>query len=607
MELSTTMNRDAKDVRDEQDVQDASWDLETLVYGKGAAGAEELMAEAERRAEELSNQRGMIAGFDGERLKSFMDELAAISDALGRADAYAGLNFSVDMRDESRGALLQKIDEQSTHIQTMLLFFDLEWAALSDEKVDELLEHPGLDLYRHHLRSERRYKDHLLSEPEEKIMTEKSITGFSAWSRLFGELTSAITVQLPEGEVPLEEALSKLASPEREVRAQTQEAVTQALGEGLKTRTFIFNTLLHDKAVNDRLRRFPSWVASRNLSNEASDESVRALVDSVQARYDIPRRWYQLKSQLLGYRLKDYDRMAPVTDDDVLVGWAEAKDIVLDGYRSFSPELAELCTQFFEDRWIDAPLRPGKRTGAFCSYTVPSHHPYIMLNWTARRRDVLTLAHELGHGVHAALARPQGIFHQSTPLTVAETASVFGETIVFGQLLEQADSAESRLSLLADKVEGAIATVFRQTAMNRFEDSVHTARRTEGELSVERFGELWTKSQRDMLGDSVEVTDNYKSWWSYVHHFIGVPGYVYAYAYGQLLALSVYSEYEKRGGDFVPAYLEMLSAGGSMPPEELAKLARIDLTDPNFWNGGLDIIDQQLSLAEAAAKEAGRI
>ena len=589
------------------DVTEASWNLETLVYDKGASGAEELMDEAHRRAEKLSSIRGTVADLDGEGLEAAMEELAAISDALGRAGSYAGLSFSIDMRDEERGALLQKISERSTEIHTMLLFFDLEWAALSDEKVDELLAHPGLDQYRHYLRSERRYKDHLLSEPEEKILTEKSITGGGAWSRLFGELTSAIKVTLPEGEVSLEEALSKLASPDREVRKQTQQAVTDGLAEGLKTRAFIFNTLLHDKSVNDRLRRYPSWVASRNLSNEASDASVQALVESVQSRYDIPRRWYNLKSQLLGFKLKDYDRMAPVTDDDVEVEWNDAKDIVLGGYRSFSPELADLCGQFFEDRWIDAPLREGKRTGAFCSYTVPSHHPYIMLNWTARRRDVLTLAHELGHGVHAALARPQGIFHQSTPLTVAETASVFGETIVFGELLDQAESAESRLSLLAEKVEGAIATVFRQTAMNRFEDAVHTARRTEGELSLERFGDLWAQSQRDMLGDSVEVTDNYRSWWSYVHHFIGVPGYVYAYAYGQLLALSVYSQYEKRGADFVPSYLEMLSAGGSMPPEELAKIAGIDLADPNFWNGGLDIIEHQLSQAEAAAKEAGRI
>lgn len=589
------------------DVNTAAWDLETLVYGKGPIGADELMTEAEQRAEKLSAERGRVAEFDGERLKAAMDELAAISDALGRAGSYAGLRFSIDMRDEERGALLQKIQERSTHIHTMLLFFDLEWAALSDEKVDELLAHPGLDQYRHYLRSERRYKDHLLTEPEEKILTEKSITGGSAWSRLFGELTSAVKVQMPQGEVSLEEALSSLASPERAVRESTQQAVTDALGEGLKTRAFIFNTLLHDKSVNDRLRGYKSWVASRNLSNEASDESVQALVDSVQNRYDIPQRWYTLKSQLLGYKLKDYDRMAPVTNDDVEVEWGDAKEIVLSGYRSFSPELADLCDQFFEDKWIDAPLREGKRTGAFCSYTVPSHHPYIMLNWTARRRDVLTLAHELGHGVHAALARPQGIFHQSTPLTVAETASVFGETIVFGQLLDQAENAESRLSLLAEKVEGAIATVFRQTAMNRFEDAVHTARRTEGELSIEKFGDLWAQSQRDMLGDSVEVTENYRSWWSYVHHFIGVPGYVYAYAYGQLLALSVYSQYEKRGGDFVPSYLEMLSAGGSMPPEELAQIAGIDLADPNFWNGGLDIIEQQLAQAEAAAKEAGRI
>ncbi|MEA2177036.1 MAG: oligoendopeptidase, partial [Solirubrobacteraceae bacterium] len=253
-------------------------------------------------------------------------------------------------------------------------------------------------------------------------------------------------------------------------------------------------------------------------------------------------------------------------------------------------------------RWIDAPARPGTRPGAFCAYTVPSVHPYVLLNWTSRGRDVLTLAHELGHGVHQALAAGQGIFHQNTPLTVAETASVFGETLVFGRPLEQAESPESRLSLLAESIEGSIATVFRQVSMNRFEDAVHTTRRTEGEISVEQFGDLWARSQEEMLGDAVEITPGYRTWWSYVPHFIGTPGYVYAYAYGQLLALSIYGRYLDEGEDFVPRYLELLSAGGSRSPEELAAIAGLDLADPEFWNNGLKLVAEKLDAAEEAAE-----
>jgi oligoendopeptidase F len=299
--------------------------------------------------------------------------------------------------------------------------------------------------------------------------------------------------------------------------------------------------------------------------------------------------------------------MASVASSEARIGWSEARDLVLESYRSFSPEMAEAARRFFAEGWIDAPVRPAKRPGAFCAYTVPSHHPYLMLNWTGRRRDVLTLAHELGHGLHGWLARDQGVFHQATPLTLAETASVFGETVTFGRLLDATADPGERLALLAESIEGAIATVFRQTAMNRFEAAVHTARREEGELSVERFGDLWADTQAAMLGDAVEITEGYRTWWSYVPHFIGTPGYVYAYAYGQLLALSVYARYEEQGGDFVPRYLHLLSAGGSMPPEDLGRIVGCDLDDPGFWDGGLAIVEQQLEAAEAAAHEAGRL
>ena len=335
---------------------------------------------------------------------------------------------------------------------------------------------------------------------------------------------------------------------------------------------------------------------------------MRALIEAVRSRYEIARRWYRLKARVLGIeRLADYDRMAAVTADEMTYTYGKAQEIVLDCYSSFSPELGGLAKRFFDERHIDAPVRPAKRGGAFCAPAVPVVYPYVMLNYTSRRRDVLTLAHELGHGVHFALAARQGVFHQSTPLTLAETASVFGETIVFGRLLAEDDSPASRLALLAENLEDTIATVFRQVAMNRFEELVHTARREQGELSVKHFGELWAESQSELLGDSVQITDGYRSWWSYVPHFIGSPGYVYAYAYGQLLALSVYQRYEQEGPELVPRYLEMLAAGGSRSPEELGQIVGIDLADPGFWDAGLDLVERQLQDAEAAAEASGRL
>ncbi|MGI8727166.1 MAG: M3 family oligoendopeptidase, partial [Solirubrobacterales bacterium] len=503
------------------------------------------------------------------------------------------------------GAMLGRGSERATAIRTRLLFFELEWVALADERAEELLSTDGLDFCRHHLRMERRYRDHLLSEPEERIVSELSITGASAWSRLFDELTSVIKVEAPGADEPvgLDQALSRLSDPDREVRQATAEAVTEALQPGIRTRAYVFNTLLQEKAIKDRLRDYPHWLATRNLSNEASDESVQALIEAVRARSELPRRWYRTKAKLLGLdRLADYDRMAAVGTDEATIPWEEGSEVVLDTFGSTSQEMREIAERFIAERWIDAPPRESKRGGAFSASTVPSVHPYVMLNWTDKRRDVTTLAHELGHGIHQYLARERGIFHQSTPLTVAETASVFAEELVFGRLLEETSEPGARLSLLAEAVEGQIATVFRQIAMNQFEDRVHTHRRERGELSVDRFGELWHQTQAELVGDTVELTEGYRSWWSYVPHFIGSPGYVYAYAYGQLLALSVYRLYMERGEEIIPDYLEMLAAGGSRSPEELGEIVGVDLRDPGFWDGGLDLVAEQLDEAEDAAE-----
>src|SRR3954451_4480057 len=596
-------------------LDEVRWDLSHLLEGaEGSASAdgdEAAVGALLDRAEELAEgfaraYEGHVEELDGPGLVEAMKQLAAISELAGRAANFAHLRFAADTEDPANGALMQSVSERGTAIQTRLLFFELEWVQVPDARAEELLETEGLGFCRHYLRMERRYRPHLLSKPEEKVASELSVTGRGAWTRLFDELTSSIRVEL-DGEkepVSLDVALSKLFDPERERRRATAEAVTSALEPGLRTRAYVFNTLLQDKSIKDRLRSYPHWLASRNLSNEASDESVQALVEAVKGRYGLARRWYETKAKLLGLdRLADYDRMAAVSDDEEEVPWEEGQQLVLESFSSFSDRATDVVERFFTERWIDAPPTPVKRGGAFSASTVPSVHPYVLLNYTGRRRDVTTLAHELGHGLHQTLAREQGVFHQDTPLTVAETASVFAEEVVFGRLLERAEAPESRLSLLAEAVEGQIGTVFRQIAMNQFEDRVHTARRGEGELPVERIGEIWAETQTELLGDSVEITEGYRSWWSYVPHFIGTPGYVYAYAFGQLLALSVYRLYTEKGKEIVPAYLEMLSAGGSRSPEELGRIVGVDLTDPGFWDSGLELVEEQLDQAVAAADE----
>jgi oligoendopeptidase F len=581
------------------------WDLRPLIGAgdDGGAAVDALLEEATTLASSVAERyAGRVAELDATGLAQAMHQLERVNDLIGRAGSFAALRFSTDTADPVRGALLQRVQERATEIETKLLFFELEWAALDDERAEALLPEEGLEFCRHYLRAARRYRPHLLSESEEKILAEKSLSSQASWGRLFGELVAALRVELERRELTLDEALSRLLGPDREARRAAAEAVSASLEPGARTRAFIYNTLVYDKSVEDRLRSYPHWLASRNLANEASDESVTALIEAVRRRYDIPQRWYALKARLLGIeRLADYDRSAPVSAEDVAFSFGESRDLVLDTYSEFSLDAGRVVRRFFDEHWIDAPVRPNKRGGAFCSYTVPSVHPYVLLNFTARRRDVLTMAHELGHGLHAALAQPRGIFHQSTPLTLAETASVFGETLVFERLVAAARDDRERLGLLAERIDGEIATVFRQMAMNRFEHLVHTGRRSAGELSVDRICELWVESQHELFGDSVEITEGYRLWWSYVPHFINTPGYVYAYAYGQLLALSAYGRYREEGESFVPRYLELLSAGGSRGPEQLGAIIGIDLADPGFWDAGLQLIDAQLGEAEKLA------
>jgi len=593
--------------------ENVAWDIETLVADvAGTSGAERALALLDR-ADEMAvaltaEAKGKLATADAAAIAGWLSAQAELLEAAHRAANYASLRFSTDVADPANGALMAQIQERTAELSAELVWFELEWLAIDDLGAEELMEAPELAEHRHHLETARLRLPHVLSEAEEKLLAHKAPTGRSAWVRLFTELTSAIRVEIDGAELPLDAGLSRLMHPDREVRKTAAEAVTAGLEPGLRNRAFVFNTLLADKSSDDRLRDYPTWITAWNQGNEASDASVDALVEAVVGRYDLPQRWYALKARVLGVeKLADYDRGSSVAETNVHVPWDDAKATVRDAYASFSPELAEIVDRFYDEGWIDAPVRENKRGGAFCAYTVPNHHPYVFLNYTATPGDVLTLAHELGHALHGYLSRPQGIFHQSTPLTLAETASVFGETVTFERLLDQTDDPGERFALLAQQVEGNIATVFRQVAMNRFEDAVHTHRREIGELSVDDFADHWARTQTDLFGDTVEVTEGYRSWWSYIPHFIGTPGYVYAYAYGQLLALSVYAQYEARGAAFVPDYLELLGAGGSRWPEELGSIVGCDLADPAFWSAGLDIVDTQIARAEAAAEAAGRV
>ena len=501
------------------------------------------------------------------------------------------------------GALLQKVTERGSRLSQKLVFMELELAAAPDDAAAAWLADPAVARYRHWLELVRRYRPHMLTEPEEKILAEKAVTGRSAWVRFFDEVHGAARYTFDGQEMTRDQVLTRLYSPDRDLRRRAQELVTGGLKDMSRTTTFIMNNILADKASDDRLRSYPTWISARNMGNEVDDATVDALVAAVTSRYDIVARYYNIKRRLLGVdELFDYDRYAPLPSADKHYAWDEARSIVLNAYGNFDPRLSDIAAMFFDRRWIDAAIRPGKRGGAFSAGTVPSVHPYILMNYEARPRDVMTLAHELGHGVHQKLSGVQGLLQADTPLTTAETASVFGEMLVFQDLLAREDDPKIRLAMLTSKIEDSFATAFRQISMNRFEQAAHTARRSEGELSAERISELWMGSQRPMFGESVTLTDNYAMWWSYIPHFIATPGYVYAYAFGELLVLALYARYKQSPAGFADAYVGMLTAGGSNWPHEIVKPLGVDLTDPDFWQKGLGILAEMVGEAEELSK-----
>jgi oligoendopeptidase F len=589
--------------------EDVIWDLGDLYCGPSdpQIGADTRLLREKVSA--FSSYRGAVALLGPEELLQAVLEMEEIHECARKLLAYAYLNFSTRTADPAASALFQSRIELYSEIRRDTLFFELEWTKLDGARAERLTTDPVLSKYSHYLVSLRRYEPHLLSEPEERVLADKGPAGASAWGALFDKMLGQL--RFGEKKRMESEVLSDLYSPEREVRKTAAVELSEGLQSVLLPLTHIFNTILLDKSIDDRLRRYPHWLSARNLSNEADDAMVKALVDTVCSRYDLVERYYCLKRRLLGYEeLFDYDRYAPVAapGGEIRISWDEAKEIVLESYAAFSPEMAEIASLFFTRRWIHAMPVPGKRSGAFAHPVVPSAHPYVFLNFTGSRRDVMVLAHELGHGVHQYLARGQGLLNSETPLTISESASVFGEMLVFRSMLKRTASPAERLGMLCSKIEDTLSTVFRQVAMNRFEEKVHNARRKRGELDENFISSAWIETQTAMFGDSVRLLDHYRVWWSYIPHFVHFPGYVYAYAFGELLVLALYEQYRRESPDlvsknldFVSKYLRFLESGGKEEPRELLLPFGVDLADPCFWDRGMKIIEDLIAEAEREA------
>jgi oligoendopeptidase F len=587
--------------------EDVRWRLEELFTSPTDPAIERTLAEALDFAKEFEQSyKGRIAELTPAEFAAMMNDLSGHFARSSRPGLYAHLLHTLDTRDHAAGRLVMRNREAAAERGRHLVFFGLEVAQLTDEQCARLYEDPAAARYRHAVEQERLYRNHQLSEVEERLLTEISPTGGGAWSRLFEELCSAVRVDIEGTQVPLATALSQLREADRAVRERASHAITAALGRDVRTRAYIFNVLLQDKAISDRLRKYPTWVSSRNLANETSDAAVQALVEAVTGRYDLVARYYRAKRRLLGLdHLHEWDRYAPIDEATRRITWTDAKDMVLSSYHRFSPRAGRIVEDFFAKRWIDAPVLEGKEGGAYCAFATPDLHPFVMMNFTGQLNDALTLAHELGHGLHDVLAAERNhIFDYHPPLTLAETASVFGETLTFDAVMAEEPDPTIRLSMLCHQVEDSFATIFRQVAMNRFEDAVHTARRRDGELSIEQIGQLWQQQIQAMFGDSLTLTGEHQAWWSYVEHFVHAPGYVYAYAYGNLLALSIYQRYRELGTrEFVDAYLDFLASGGSMAPDEAVRKVGMDITDPGFWDAGLDILGGMVAEVERLAAE----
>ena len=585
---------------------DVRWNLGDLFSGMDDPRIEASLVSSQARAEKMQiDYKGKINVPDltAETLSKALREYEDIQQEAAKPGTYASLLFATATGDAARGAFMQKMRERGSQLALPLLFFDLELAAVPDAVINPLLNTPEIAPYKHYIEIVRAAQPHMLSETEERLMEELANTGARAFDRLFDETTGTATFELAGEKLSQAQVIARTMSSDRETRRAASEAFSAGLEKHSRIVTFIFNTLMEDQNVQDRLRKFPTPQASRHLANELTEETVSLVVDTVVRNYPVVARYYDVKREILGLdTLTHYDRYAPLFQTEETVTYPEAQKIVLNAFGDFSPEMRRRASEFFDNNWIDAPATQGKNGGAFCSYVTPDSHPYVLMNYLGRMKDVMTLAHELGHGVHASLSRSQSLLNFHGTLPLAELASTFGEMLVFEQVTKQA-SLKDKLALYAEKIEGAIATISRQTALYRFELAIHTHRRTKGELTTEEFGNYWQQEIQSMFGDSVALGEEHRLWWSYIGHFFGTPFYVYAYSFGELLVLSLYQQSKKEGPAFAERYLEMLEAGGSLTPQELISKVGITLNDANFWQGGFDVLAQMVSDFEALWRE----
>lgn len=589
-------------------LQDAvpAWDLKDLYAAPDAPDLARDLIQAREMAKAFA---ALNKGRLGERaaageLAVAIRDYEALGDLSGRIASYAGLAFSAHSSDPAIAKFYGDVQERLSEIGTETLFFDLELAQLDDAVLDAAFAaDPALARYKPWLDGVRAFRPHQLGEEMERLLYERELTGASAWSRLFDETIAALRYDVRGETLTGPAALNLLSSPDAALRADAAAALSKTFAENIRTFAFIMNTLVKDKEIDDRWRAYPDATSLRHLSNRVEPEVVEALrVSVVDAYPQLSHRYYALKARWLGVdKLNDWDRNAPLPQTgDASISWGEAKETVLGAYAGFNPAMAEIARPFFEKKWIDAEPRPGKSGGAFSHGTVPSAHPYILMNYLGKPRDVMTLAHELGHGVHQTLAAKQGVLLSSTPLTLAETASIFGEMLTFRALLAKAPSPRDRAVMLAGKVEDMLNSVVRQMAFYEFERRLH-ARRRQGELTAEDIGAIWMGVQSESLGPSFDFSPGYANWWCYIPHFVRTPFYVYAYAFGDCLVNSLYALYEDSHPDFVAKYMAMLEAGGSKPHKELLAPFGLDASDPAFWSRGLAMIGRFIDELERDA------
>ncbi|MDA7947162.1 MAG: M3 family oligoendopeptidase [Hyphomicrobiaceae bacterium] len=581
------------------------WDLSDLYAspdsGELAGDLDGLEREAGAFQEKYAGQLAGHAKEGGAKLAESVKTYEAMSDRLGRIGSYAGLLYAADTSDPARAKFYGDIQEKLTAITTKLLFYPLEFNRIEDAVLEEALTDDALAHYAPWIEDLRKEKPYQLADDIEKLFHEKSVTGRGAWNRLFNETMTALRFDMDGEQLSIEPTLNFLLDQDGAKRQKAAEALANVFGENLRLFTLITNTLAKDKAISDDWRGFEDVADSRHLANRVERPVVDALVAAVQDAYPrLSHRYYALKANWMGQeKLAHWDRNAPLPEEpQQVIAWAQAENLVLDAYGAFAPQMASIAKDFFDKSWIDAPVREGKSPGAFSHPTVPSAHPYILMNYQGKPRDVMTLAHELGHGVHQVLAARQGPLMAPTPLTLAETASVFGEMLTFKKLLAQADSPRERKALLAQKVEDMINTVVRQIAFYTFEREIHTARK-EGELTSDRLGEIWLDVQGRSLGPAIDLKAGYETFWCYIPHFIHSPFYVYAYAFGECLVNSLYAVYEKADEGFAEKYLEMLAAGGTKHHKELLAPFGLDASDPDFWSMGLKVIEDLITELEA--------